>query len=177
MKILTALAGGLAGACTLTLLHQALKKADPAAPHVDELGMEALSTGLEKVGVEPPQGKELYNWTLTGDIIANTMYYSLAAIGGKSGASGRATFLGLMGGLGALYLPKPMRLSQEFTNRTPRTQFLTVGLYTIGGLVAGTVMKIFSGKKEKKIKLKKIKKGEVSKEWAKHKNMLAENLN
>ena len=156
MKISTALAGGLAGACALTLLHQALKKADPDAPHVDELGMQALSKSLEAVEVEPPKGKELYNLTLTGDIIANTMYYSLAAIGSRRNITGRATFLGLLGGLGALYLPKPMRLSQNFTNRTPRTQFLTVGLYTIGGIVAGTVMKLLGTKKEKKTKVKKL---------------------
>lgn len=156
MKISTALAGGLAGACALTLLHQALKKAEPDAPHVDELGMEALSKSLEAADVEPPKGKELYNWTLTGDIIANTMYYSLAAIGSRRNINGRATFLGLLGGLGALYLPKPMRLSQNFTNRTPRTQFLTVGLYTIGGIVAGTVIKLFSTKKDKKTKIKNL---------------------
>ncbi len=162
MRLLTALAGGLAGACALTLLHQALKKADPDAPHVDELGMEAVSEGLEAAGVEPPQGQELYKWTLTGDIIANTMYYSLAGIGNRSNTGGRATFLGLLGGLGALYLPKPMHLNSAFTNRTPRTQFLTVGLYTIGGVVAGTVMKIFSiggGKKKRMKQLKNNKPG------------------
>lgn len=156
MKILTALAGGFAGACALTLLHQTLKKTDPDAPQVDELGMEAVSKGLVKAGIEPPQGEALYNWTLTGDIIANTMYYSLSAIGSRANTGSRGAFLGLLGGLGAVYLPKPMHLSQSFTSRTPRTQFLTVGLYTIGGIVAGTVMKVFSIKKPKIAKVRQL---------------------
>ena len=158
MKIITALAGGLAGACALTLLHQAIKKADKDAPHVDELGMEALSKGLETVGVEPPRGEKLYNLTLTGDIIANTMYYSLAAIGGRSNIGGRTTFLGLLAGLGAAYLPKHMHLSTIPTERTQRTQYLTIAEYTFGGLVAGVFMKVLSiGSEKKKRKMEQLK--------------------
>lgn len=158
MKILAAFAGGLAGACALTLLHQAIKKADKDAPHVDELGMEALSKGLEAVGVEPPQGEKLYNWTLTSDIIGNTIYYSLAAIGGRSNIGGRATFLGLLAGLGAAYLPKHMHLSSDYTERTQRTQYLTIGQYSFGGLMAGIVMKLLSiGSEKKKRKMNKLK--------------------
>lgn len=142
MKLLTALAGGLVGAYALNWLHQTVKKSDPDAPHVDELGMEALSTGMENMGMEPPTGKKLYDWTLTGDIVANTMYYSLAGIGGAKGAPTRGTFLGLLGGLGAVYLPEQMNLNKETTNRTTRTQFETVGLYTFGGIVAGLTMRI-----------------------------------
>lgn len=167
MKLLTAIAGGFAGACALTLLHQAIKKADADAPHVDELGMEAMATGIEELGMEPPTGQELYKWTLTGDIIANTMYYSLGAIGSNKGAPGRTAFLGLLGGLGAVYLPEPLHLTKEFTNRTPRTKFLTVGLYTIGGIVAGSVMRLLS------FNTKKAKK-EIEKGAAKAKDSIAE---
>ncbi len=142
MKLLTTLAGGLVGAYALTWLHQTIKQKDPNAPHVDELGMEALSTGMEEMGIEPPTGKKLYNWTLTGDIVANTMYYSLAGIGGAKGAPTRGTFLGLLGGLGAVYLPEQMNLNEETTGRTTQTKFETVGLYAFGGIVAGLTMRI-----------------------------------
>ncbi|RYE20816.1 MAG: hypothetical protein EOP45_10475 [Sphingobacteriaceae bacterium] len=142
MKLLTSLAGGLIGAYALNWLHQTIKQNDPDAPHVDELGMEALSTGMETMGIEPPTGKKLYDWTLTSDIVANTMYYSLAGIGGSKGAPTRGTFLGLLGGLGAVYLPEQMGFNKETTNRTTRTQFETVGLYTFGGIVAGLAMRV-----------------------------------
>jgi hypothetical protein len=159
MKLLTALAGGLVGAYALNLLHQSIKNADVDAPHVDELGMEALSTGMEKMGVEPPKGKKLYDWTLTGDIVANTMYYSLAGIGKSNGAPARGTFLGLLAGVGAVYLPEQMNLSTEPTNRTTRTQFMTVGLYTFGGVVAGLTMRLLgiNTKKAKKVAKKEAK--------------------
>ena len=167
MKLLTALAGGLAGAYALTWLHQTIKKTDPNAPHVDELGMEALSSGMEDMGMEPPTGKKLYNWTLTGDIVANTMYYSLAGIGGSKGAPTRGTFLGLLGGLGAVYLPEQMNLNEETTGRTTQTKFETVGLYAFGGIVAGLTMRILGlnvnkaakqAKKEAKYLAKQTKK-------------------
>ena len=164
MKLLAAITGGFAGACALTLLHQAIKKADADAPHVDELGMEALSNGLEDLDIDAPKGSALYKWTLTGDIIANTMYYSLGAVGNTKGAPTRTAVLGLLGGLGAVYLPEPMHLTKEFTNRTPRTKFLTVGLYTIGGIVAGSVMRLLSfntdkAKKDLKKAAKNAKEG------------------
>jgi presenilin-like A22 family membrane protease len=157
MKLLTALTGGLAGACALTLLHQKLKKTDPKAPHVDELGMEAVTKGLTAADVQLPKGEKLYNLTLAGDIIANTMYYSLAGIGNKRSTGRRATFLGLMAGIGALYLPKQMGLSEEHTTRTTQTELQTMGLYTFGGLVAGTIMKLLNKKSRKKKRLELLK--------------------
>ena len=156
MKVSTALFAGLAGACALNIVHQALKKADEKAPHVDELGMEALSTSLDTVGVPPPEGKKLFYITLAGDIISNTVYYSLAAIGGRRNRAGRATFLGLLAGMGAVYLPKQMHLNPAHTGRTSRTQYLTMGLYTFGGAVAGIVMQLLSIGDGRKNKMKQV---------------------
>ena len=164
MKLLTALAGGLAGAYALTWLHQTIKKQDPNAPHIDELGMEALSTGMEEMDLEPPTGKKLYNWTLTGDIVANTMYYSLAALGGAKGAPTRGTFLGLLGGLGAVYLPEQLDLNKETTGRTTHTKFETVGLYTFGGIVAGLTMRILGINVNKAAKMTKKEAKQLAKQ-------------
>jgi hypothetical protein len=44
-------------------------------------------------------------------------------------------------GLGALTLTKQMGLSDTTITRTGKTKLLTVGWYTFGGIVAGSVMK------------------------------------
>jgi hypothetical protein len=49
--------------------------------------------------------------------------------------------LGVAAGLGALFLPKPLHLNEEYSNRTPRTQAMTVGYYLIGSLVAAALIK------------------------------------
>jgi hypothetical protein len=46
MKLVSSLEGGLLGAFALSVVHQVLKKYNPDAPRMDELGMEALSKTL-----------------------------------------------------------------------------------------------------------------------------------
>ena len=42
MKATTALAGGLAGAATITLIHESIKRVVPEAPRMDRLGMRVV---------------------------------------------------------------------------------------------------------------------------------------
>jgi hypothetical protein len=53
----------------------------------------------------------------------------------------RGAALGLAAGLGALLLPKPLHLNEAYSNRTPRTQAMTVAYYLIGSLVAAALIK------------------------------------
>ena len=50
MKVLEALAGGLAGACVLTIAHESLRRVVPEAPRMDILGMRAIAKLMEKAG-------------------------------------------------------------------------------------------------------------------------------
>ena len=74
MKALYALEGGVAGAAALTLLHETVKKAVPNAPRMDLLGMNTLAKGLKIVGARTPDERKLYGWSLTGDLISNTLF-------------------------------------------------------------------------------------------------------
>ena len=145
MKVLHALIGGLAGACAVTVIHQVIKKEDEEAPRMDLLGMESLTKIFEKVGVKPPVGKKLYNITMAGDILSNAVYYSLIGVGNeKTWLKGSA--LGLTAGLGAVFLPKPIGLNERHSNKTQRTQLLSVLYYFAGGVVSSAVMKLLNRK-------------------------------
>ena len=137
----SAILGGLAGAAALTVLHEAIKKVDPKAPRMDLLGMMALSKIIRGIGKNPPSDDKLYVYTLAGDLLSNAFYYSLAGIGKEKSLLQKGAALGAAAGLGALLLPKPLHLNEAYSNRTPRTQAMTVAYYLIGSLVAAALIK------------------------------------
>lgn len=155
MKLLSALAGGLAGACAVTILHEIIKKIDDEAPRLDLLGMESVSKGLDSMGATVPDDDTLYKETLAGDIASNTIYYSLAGVG-KEDTVLKGGALGLLGGIGAIYMPQLFGLNQQHTGRTEKTKALTTLYYSLGGLVASEVMKLvdhyFAGSKSSSLK-------------------------
>ncbi len=138
-KKLLALAGGLAGACTVSMLHQAFRYIIPAvAPRMDLLGMEAMRKVRNAVGMPIPPEDELYKQTFIGDIITNTLYYSLA---GSKGSQLNGLLLGTGAGIGAVDLPEYIGLQPAHSNRTKATRYLAVGMYVAGGLAAAATVK------------------------------------
>ncbi|TXK31566.1 hypothetical protein FVR03_19735 [Pontibacter qinzhouensis] len=136
-NILLAMASGLAGACFVTLAHESLRRVVPEAPRMDILGMRAIAKTMRKAGAEPPASDELHSWALVGDIVSNSLYYSLAGTG--KNAWWRGAILGASAGVGAVALPGPLGLGEAPSNRTDETKAMAIGLYLLGGLVAGTV--------------------------------------
>lgn len=140
-KMMCSLIGGLAGALALNIVHQAYQPFDHEAPRVDLVGEEALSGGLEKIGVEPPTGNRLFAATLFADIVSNAGYYSIIGIANKKQLLGVGALSGLAAGVGAITLPRMMGLSDAPVTRTTKTKILTVAWYTVGGVVAASVIK------------------------------------
>ena len=138
MKFLRSLTGGLIGSLVLTMLHQALKNNYTDAPRMDLLGEEAVEKGFNKIGIEHPDEEQVHNLALAGDIIFNSLFFSLAATTISSCSKG--TLLGIAAGIGGVYLPEKLGLNAEHSNRTLQTKVLTVGLYALGGYAAGKVM-------------------------------------
>lgn len=145
-KLSSSIVGGIAGAVALNIIHQAVKQFDADAPHVDQVGEEALAKGLTAVGVNPPAGDELFYTTLAADVLSNSFYYSLIGCAKRKHLPLIGAIAGIAAGVGALTLTKPMGLDDAPVNRTQKTQLLTVAWYAIGGLVAGSVMKAFRKK-------------------------------
>jgi hypothetical protein len=141
MRIIENIIGGLAGAVALNILHQTVKQFVHDAPRVDLVGEEALSKGLEKIGIDPPTGNTLFAATLAADVVSNAAYYSVIGLGKKHLLYHGAAH-GFAAGMGALILTKPMGLSDAPVTRTVQTKILTVAWYTFGGIVAGAVIKI-----------------------------------
>jgi len=145
MKLIAALASGLAGAVTVTVVHEIVKRIDPKAPRMDLLGMNALSKMMVKAGETPPNRKQLFLYTMAGDLIANGLYYSLAGVGYKKPWL-KGTLLGTAAGVGGVLLPKPLGLNPDHSARTTSTKLMTVGLYLIGGLVTSAIVKTLQEK-------------------------------
>ena len=132
------LSSSLVGALVLTLLHETLRKTQPNAPRMDQLGKQGLIKIADYLEVTlPKKPSTLHNITMAGDIAANALYYSLVPGASGSHWRKRSLFLGLVAGIGALVLPKPLGLNPQESNRTRQTQLLTVGLYLSGALVTG----------------------------------------
>ncbi|RYE20917.1 MAG: hypothetical protein EOP42_26685 [Sphingobacteriaceae bacterium] len=147
MKATTALAGGLTGAVTLNLIHELYRQIDSDAPKIHLIGEEALVKMLKAVNLPVPSTeKELYTWTLTGDILSNTIYYSVIGAGQKKNLIRNGLLAGFAAGLGAVFMPEKMGLNDAPTTRTTETKLLSVLWYTLGGLTAGSVMKFLTKK-------------------------------
>lgn len=140
-KLVSSVIGGIAGAIALNILHQAVKQFDHDAPRVDLVGEEALTKGMEAMGLTPPTGNALFIATLSGDILSNALYYSTIGFGNKKYLLLRGTAIGAAAGIGALKLTEPLGLRDAPVTRTDKTKFLTVAWYTFGGLVAAAVIK------------------------------------
>ena len=156
MKKIIGLLGGIAGAATVTALHQAIKAIAPdVAPRMDLLGMEAMTKIRNRVHLPVPPEEVLYKQTFVGDIIFNTLYYSLA---GGNAADLKGTVLGIAAGIGAVQLPEKLHLNPAHSSRTKTTEYLTMGMYIAGGLMAAatigglTQLGISTEKKVKEVK-------------------------
>ena len=141
--VLQSVGSGLAGAIALNLIHEAVRRVVPDAPHIHVLGEQSIAKLMKTIGLEPPANEqELYPQALVGDVLANTIYYSLIGTAKKDNSWWIGTALGLAAGLGAVALPGPMSLNEEPTNRKPATKAMTVGWYVLGGLAATAVYRL-----------------------------------
>jgi hypothetical protein len=138
-----ALISGATGAIALTAVHQAARAISDNAPRMDVVGMRALARGANAAGTEAPKTHAgLYGATLAGDLIANSVYYSLAT------TYTRGTVLGLLAGLGALVLPERMGLGVPPKSELLSNQVMTVAWYLVGGLAAAATAQCLSGRQD-----------------------------
>lgn len=138
-RFIAGIIGGAAGAVAVTAVHEYLRRVYAGAPRLDELGKEATAKVAEMAGAEAMDEKELYYTSMGADLISNMTYYSCAAANEKHPVLAGAV-LGLMAGAGAVTLPGKMGLDESATNRDASRRWITIGLYTLGGCIAGVVI-------------------------------------
>lgn len=146
--VLQALSCGFAGAVALTLIHETAQRFIPEAPRMDVLGMRAIAKGMYKMDEQPPEADELFKWSIVGDLVSNTLYYSLAATGQQPWFKG--VLMGTLAGVGGVVLPGPMGLGKEPSGRTTQTKIMTVAWYLLGGLVTAAAAQALTKTKKKK---------------------------
>lgn len=141
MNIGNSIAGGVAGSVALTALHESLRRYVPDAPRLDQIGRQIVFKITGNTN-----GATLYYEAMAGDLIANSIFYSFVGPGKRSWINGM--LLGAGAGVAAVTLPKYLGLKEGATNRSPKTTALTIGLYTLAGLVAGITHSIMEKKRK-----------------------------
>jgi len=141
MRVMAALASGIAGACTLTAIHEAARHSVDHAPQVQAIGKRALRKGARLLGRRSPDDRQLYRRALAGELISNSLYFALAGLGGTRRSVQVGAVLGVAGGIGAFALPEHLGLGRLPDRKTPQTQWMTTAWYTAGGVVAGLVFR------------------------------------
>jgi hypothetical protein len=132
--LLRALGPGFVGATSLTLIHQGARAVLKHPPRMDVLGMRALKKVSRWLGVRPAHGRTLYLQSLVGDLLSNSLYYALVAMGRPRHIYLKGVLLGALAGLGAVVLPPYLGLGKRPGRARRSTEFLTVAWYTLGGL-------------------------------------------
>ena len=137
--MLQALGSGVAGAIALNLVHETARRIIPHAPRVDVIGTRAIRRPIVAMGYQPPRYKNLHKAALAGDLMSNAAYYALVGAGDRKHLWQRGALLGLLGGLGAAFLPPLLGLGNQPHRKAPFTQIMTVTWYLLGGLAAAAV--------------------------------------
>ena len=138
-RVLTALVAGASGALATNILHEGLRRVVPSAPRIDLLGMQSMAKMYRGVGSPSPTGKTLYVRTLIGDLISNSAYFAMVGVRSRADAIPIGVALGMVAGIGAVFVPAQVGLDPVPTTRTLGTRLMTIGLYLSGGVVAGSI--------------------------------------
>ena len=134
---------GAIGAGVLTLIHQGARRRLPRAPRMDVLGMRAVDRVTEWMGARVLPRPQLQRAALAGDLIANSLYYSMVPGRTASNTWRRGLMLGAMAGVGALSLPERLGLGTPPDSDSRSNQFMTVAWYVLGGLAAAAAANAF----------------------------------
>jgi hypothetical protein len=133
--------GGITGAVVLNLVHEGAKRLSNKAPKINLVGEEAMAKTIEATGAEAPSGKKLALTTLAADLASNAGYYAMIGKGDNENVVLRGAGFGLMAGLGAIGLAKPLGLNNHPISKTDETKIMTVAWYLLGGIAAALVIK------------------------------------
>jgi hypothetical protein len=164
-KLASALEGGLAGASTIALLTETLKKINGNSPHNYLPDGKSLKKRFRKAKSKKPMKATKQFIRLAGDLLGSTAFLGLSSVGKKKNAMLRGGLLGTAAGLGSVLLNGHDKHNGKASGHEgyPSTMLqrdrvvskvLEVSLYTIGGLIAGKVIQGV-GEKNKKKKRKK----------------------
>src|SRR5215213_9533015 len=117
---------GACGAVALTAVHQLARYVTNDAPRMDVLGERAIARTVQAAGGTLPLQPTLHRWALAGDLVTNSIYYSIVACGRDAHVWTRGAALGLAAGAGALVLPRRLGLGDAPKSDRVANQLMTV---------------------------------------------------
>ncbi|HEV7332455.1 MAG TPA: hypothetical protein VGN63_15565 [Flavisolibacter sp.] len=167
MNLVNAIEGGLAGASTISLLGETLRNFDGHTSDSKKIKGKNLKKLFKKASSQKPMKAAKQFIGLAGDLLGSTAFLRFTSLGKRKHAMLRGAILGTAAGLGAVFLndhqqkekTKKINGHEGYPStemaRTPVVQkAVEVGLFTLGGLLAGRILQS-TGSKNKKAKSKK----------------------
>jgi hypothetical protein len=164
MTLASAIEGGLAGATTISLLGETLRKIDGKSPGANGIKGKKLKKRFKKAGSKKRHKATEEYVKLAGDLLGAASVLGFTSLGKKKNAVLRGALLGTAAGLGAVLLEDYSHKkdndkvnghegfpSTMLAKDTVLQKALQVGLFTAGGMIAGKLMQ-GAGKKKRKRK-------------------------
>jgi hypothetical protein len=165
MKLANAIEGGLAGATTISLIGETLRKIEGKPAGTNGLNGKKFKKRLKKADHKKPQ-KALEQYIhLAGDVLGAASMLGFSSIGKKKNAVLRGALLGAAAGVGAILLDDFKQDKDngklnghegfpfvKLAKDSNVQKALEVAMFTIGGMIAG---KLVQGNVKKKKKRKK----------------------
>jgi hypothetical protein len=140
MKLLSSVAGGFAGALTVTILHQLLSRKYTGLPRPDlPAAQDTLKVAVTRPG-GPARLKKPLMASTGAQLLASTLYFSLAGTRMKNMFTA-GSLGGLMAGVGALSLPRKYHYNGAAVDAGKKHKWVTIALYLAGGLVSAMVIR------------------------------------
>lgn len=164
MTLASAIEGGLAGATTISLLGETLRKIEGRSAGANGVKGKKLKKRFKKAGSKKPHKATEEYVKLAGDLLGAASVLGFTSLNKKKNAVLRGALLGTAAGLGAVLLDDYSHKKQNskinghegfpstmLAKDTVMQKALEVGLFTVGGMIAGKLLQ-GSGKKKKRKK-------------------------
>jgi hypothetical protein len=136
---LGSIGSGLVGALALAGVHWRSKRRWKLhTPRLDQLGERAVERLSEAVGRRPPHGRRLERAGLAANVALSALYFAALVLKRTGRPILRGTLGGFVLGLATIFLPPLLALGKRRRGVSPGGQALTVGSYTLGGLLSAT---------------------------------------
>jgi hypothetical protein len=133
---------GLVGAAAVTGLNYLGQRIMPQAPRLDALGRNAVRKASQAVAGTQPDESTVHATALGGDLVSNSMIYSLAGVGRAKRPEVRGLLAGLAMGAAVVVLAPMLGLGRRTTGVGGKGKAMAVGQYALGGLAAGLAHRV-----------------------------------
>jgi hypothetical protein len=133
---------GLVGAAAVTGLNYLGQRLTPQAPRLDELGRQAVRKTSRNLVASKPSEEAVQATALGGDLMTNSMIYSLAGVGRSKRPEVRGLLAGAAMGAAVVLLAPMLGFGKRTTGIGTKGKAMAIGQYALGGLAAGLTHRV-----------------------------------